>query len=176
MVCIRCIMTVRDELEKINLTNVNVSLGRAEFKENLSYSEISAINSILIKSGLEIIEDKKNKIIRDIKAVIVELIHYSNENLKVKLSAYISEKLNCSYPFVSKLFSEAEGITIEKYYLQQRIEHVKELLVYKKLTLTEISYRLNYSSLSHLSSQFKNTTGLNASHFKDISKKRNPFG
>lgn len=168
-------MIVRNELETFNLTNINVSLGRAEFLEDLSYSELSVINSNLIKSGLEIIEDKKYKVIRDVKAVIVELIHYSDDNLKVKLSVYIREKLNCSYPFVSKLFSETEGITIEKYYLQQRIEHVKELLVYKKLTLTEISYRLNYSSLSHLSNQFKNATGLNASHFKDISKKRHSF-
>lgn len=172
MVCIRCKMIVRDELEKFNLTNITVSMGKAEFMEDLSSSELSLINSNLIKWGLEIIEDKNYKIIKDIKAVITELVHFSNENLNVKLSAYISEKLKCSYPTVSKLFSEMEGTTIEKYYLQQRIEQVKELLVYKKLSLTEISFRLNYSSLSHLSSQFKNTTGLNASHFKDIRKKR----
>ena len=165
-------MTVRNELEKFNLTNINVSMGKAEFIENPPYSELSLINSNLIKWGLEIIEDKNYKIIKDIKDVIAELVYCPNESLNVKLSVYISEKLKCSYPTVSKIFSESEGITIEKYYLNQKIEHVKELLVYKKLSLTEISFRLNYSSLSHLSSQFKNTTGLNASHFKEIRKKR----
>lgn len=173
MVCIRCKMVVADELEKHKLSNINVSLGRAEFKEDLTPLEILAMNTNLIKSGLEIIEDKKYKIIKDIKAAIVELVHYSEESNKEKLSVYLSSKLGCNYAVVSKLFSEVEGITIEKFHTIQKVESIKELLVYNKLTLTEISYRLKYSSLSHLSSQFKQITGLTASHFKSISLKRN---
>lgn len=173
MVCIRCKMVVMDELEKHNLSNISVSLGYAKFKENLTQSQILSINTNLIKSGLEVIEDKKYKVIENIKAAINEYVLYPEETHKVKLSDHIRAKLDCNYAAVSKIFSEIEGISIEKFHTIIKIDKVKELLIYKNLTLTEISYQLNYSSLSHLSAQFKNVTGLNASHFKGISLKRN---
>ncbi|MDZ4059040.1 MAG: AraC family transcriptional regulator [Bacteroidales bacterium] len=175
MVCIRCIMAVRVELEKLNLSNILVELGRAECDENLTKLQLEMLNTGLIESGLELIEDKNVKIINDIKLAINELINYSEIDQKIKLSNYISEKLNCNYPNVSKLFSKSEGISIEKYYIKERVEVVKKLHVQSGLSLTEISYRLKFSSVSHLSNQFKDVTGLNASHFKDTCLKEKAF-
>ncbi|MDP3435798.1 MAG: AraC family transcriptional regulator [Bacteroidales bacterium] len=172
MVCIRCIMAVRAELEKLRVNNIQVELGKAECKENLTHSQLEMLNMGLIQCGLELIEDKRLKIIKDVKSAINELIHSSEDNQKINLSEYISKKMNCNYPNVSKLFSKSEGISIEKYYIRERVEVVKELHIHIGLTLTEISYRLKYSSVSHLSNQFKVVTGLNASSFKDISTNR----
>ena len=166
-------MAVRAELEKLNLSNIRVDLGKAECKENLTQLQLEMLNAGLVESGLELIEDKNVKIIKDVKSAINELINFSDENQKINLSDFITEKLHCNYPNVSKLFSKSEGISIEKYYIRERVEAVKELHVHNGLSLTEISYRLKYSSVSHLSNQFKDITGSNASHFKEmcISKK-----
>lgn len=162
-------MAVRAELEKLRVNNIVVELGKAECKENLSHLQLESLNFGLIDCGLELIEDKRLKTIKDVKSAISELINSSEDNQKINLSEYISKKLNCNYPNVSKLFSKSEGISIEKYYIQERVEVVKELHIHNGLTLTEISYRLKYSSVSHLSNQFKVVTGVNASRFKDLS-------
>jgi len=165
-------MAVRTEIEKLMVSNVQVELGKAECKENLTHPQLEMLKKGLIECGLELIEDKRLKTIKDVKSAINELINSSEYNQKINLSEYISKKLNCNYANLSKLFSKSEGISIEKYYIRERVEVVKELHVHIGLSLTEISYRLKYSSVSHLSNQFKVVTGLNASHFKDISIKR----
>ena len=169
MVCIRCIMAVRAELEKLKASNIYVELGKAEFKEDLTKTQREKLNNGLLEYGLELIEEKSVKIVNEVKSCVNELINYTEENQRVNLSSFISIKMNCNYPYVSKLFSKAEGISIEKYYIRERVEKVKELHINIGLSLTEISYRLKYSSVSHLSNQFKDVTGLNASNFKDVS-------
>jgi len=172
MVCIRCKMVVRDELTKLGLKYLSVELGEADIEEDISPERREKFRAGLLKYGLELMDDKKSVLIQKIKTVIVELVHYSEEPLAINLSDYLSQKLNYDYTYLANLFSEVQGITIEKFFIAHKIERVKELLVYNELTLTEIAYKMHYSSVAHLCTQFKKTTGLTPSHFKELKNKR----
>ncbi|MGA1977040.1 MAG: helix-turn-helix transcriptional regulator [Bacteroidales bacterium] len=165
-------MVVKSELEKLGLHYIVVSLGEAEIMEDLSKEQQDKLNIALKKSGLELMDDKKSILVEKIKTIIVELVHYTDEQIKINLSDYLSEKLNYDYTYLANLFSEVKGTTIEKFYLNHKIEKVKELLVYDELNLTEIAFKMHYSSVSHLSNQFKKMTGLTPSHFKNLKYKR----
>lgn len=172
MVSLRCKMLVKSELEKLGLTCSSVELGYVDVREEISEEQLDTFNKNLKKSGLELLDDKKNILVEKIKAVVIEMIHYSDEVPKVNDSDYISEKLNYDYTYLSNTFSEVRGMTIQQYIIQHKIEKVKELLIYDELTLTEIAYKLHYSSVAHLSNQFKKVTGLTPSYFKDLKEKR----
>jgi AraC-like DNA-binding protein len=172
MVCIRCKMVVKAELIRLGLHFTSVELGEIELTESISPEKSGELKTALLKSGLELMDDKKSVLIQKIKNVIVELIHYSDEPLAIKFSEYLSEKLNYDYTYLANLFSEVQGTTIEKFLISHKIEKVKELLVYNELNLTEIAYRMHYSSVAHLSNQFKKVTGLTPSHFKQLKNKR----
>jgi AraC-like DNA-binding protein len=174
MVSIRCKMLVKAELKKLGLHYKTVELGEAEIEEDISKEKWHELNAALKKSGIELMDDKKSILIEKIKKVIVELIHYSEEPLDVKFSDYLSSKLNHDYTYMANLFSESQGITIEQFLIVHKIERVKELLVYDELNITEIAWKMHYSSVAHLSNQFKKITGLTPSFFKKIkNKKRN---
>ncbi len=172
MVSLRCKMLVKSELEKLGLTCVSVDLGMVEIREEVSKEQLETFNKNLKKAGLELLDDKKNILVEKIKAVIIEMIHYSDEVPKVNDSDYISEKLNYDYTYLSNTFSEVKGMTIQHYIILHKIERVKELLIYDELTLTEIAYKLHYSSVAHLSNQFKKVTGLTPTYFKELKDKR----
>ena len=174
MVSIRCKLLVKSELDKLGLHYLKVELGEVNVKENLTEEQRNQLKAELLKSGLELMDDKKAILIEKIKNLIVEMVHYSEEVPKTNFSDFLSEKLNHDYTYLANLFSEVTGITIEQYMIAHKIERVKELLIYDELTLTEISYRLNYSSVAHLSNQFKKVTGLTPTFFKNLKhKKRN---
>ena len=172
MVSIRCKVIVKDELEKLGLHYTLLDLGEVDIKENISPDQLEQFANALKKTGLELMEDKKAILIERIKNVIVEMIHYSDEALKINFSDYLSEKLNHDYTYLANLFSEVESTTIEHFIIKHKIERVKELLIYDELTLTEISYRLHYSSVAHLSNQFKKITGLTPTFFKNLRHKK----
>lgn len=167
MVCNRCKMVVQTELIKLGLHPVSVQLGVVELAENtIDSSKQREIAESLQHFGFEILLDKKRQIVEQIKTAIVELVHHTTEALKVNLSTYLSEKLASSYASLSSTFSEIEGVTIEKYFIQQKIEKAKELLTYGEISLSEIAYLLNYSSVAHLSAQFKKISGETPSSYK----------
>ncbi|GGG87361.1 hypothetical protein GCM10007415_21380 [Parapedobacter pyrenivorans] len=168
MVCNRCIMVVQNELDKLGLDVKNIRLGEVILDKALTTEEKKKLNEALQPLGFEIIDHKKSRIIEKIKNVIIELVHYQDNDAKTNLSDLISNKLNHDYNYLSNLFSEVEGTTIEKYFIAQKIEKVKELLVYNELSLSEIAFQLNYSSVAYLSNQFKKVTGLSPSHFRQI--------
>ena len=172
MVCIRCKMVVKEQLKKLSLHYIVVELGEVDIMENISPAQLAEFKVSLLKYGLELLDDKKSILIERIKKVIVELIHYADEPSKVNFSDYLSEKLNHDYTYLANLFSEVVGINIEHYIIMHKIERVKELLVYDELSLTEISYKLHYSSVAHLSNQFKKITGLTPSYFKKSKENR----
>jgi AraC-like DNA-binding protein len=172
MVCIRCQMVVKAELEKLGLQYVDVKIGEADIIDNIQPEQLQQLDKALRKSGLLLMDDKRSILVEKIKNVIIELVHYKEEQIRVNLSDYLSEKLNYDYTYLANLFSEVKGITIEKFYLTHKIEKVKELIVYKELNLTEIAYMMHYSSVAHLSNQFKKFTGLTPSHFKELRNKR----
>ncbi|MBK6265370.1 helix-turn-helix transcriptional regulator [Marivirga sp. S37H4] len=172
MVCDRCVMVVRSELEKLELNPIAVNLGAAEFSEELSKAQIAQIGDVLKPIGFELIDNKKSRLIEEVKNSIIHLIHKENNQLKSNLSEYLSHQLEHDYDHLRHLFSEVEGTTIEKFYINQKIEKVKELLVYDELNLNEITYRLNYSSVAHLSAQFKKVTGFTPSYFKKIKENK----
>ncbi|MEW5799736.1 MAG: AraC family transcriptional regulator [Bacteroidota bacterium] len=173
MVCDRCIKVVREELTKLGYDICHVKLGEAAIYEQPK-PDIAKIKIILADNGFELIEDKKGKIVEQIKKEIIDLVHHSDklEDLKENISDYIAKQLKQEYHSLSKLFSSVENTTIEKYLIAQKIERVKELLVYGELTLSEISYKLGYSSVQHLSNQFKQFTGFTPSHFKEIKQEK----
>ena len=175
MVCIRCKMMVKAELLKLGLHYINLELGEVEIMGAISKSQREQLKIALLKSGLELMDDKRSMLIEKIKNVIVELIHYSDDKdeLLINFSNYLSEKLEYDYTYLANLFSEVQGTTIEKFIIAHKIERVKELLVYNELTLTEIAWKLHYSSVAHLSNQFKKVTGLTPTHFKRLKHKRN---
>jgi len=176
MVSTRCKMVVKEELKKIGLHFVFVDLGEIEIMENITDEKRALLKKGLLNSGLELMEDKKAILIEKIKNVIIEMVHYSDEIPKVNYSDYISEKLNHDYTYLSNIFSEVKGMTIQQFIINHKIERAKELLLYDEYNLTEISYKLNYSSVAHLSNQFKKVTGLTPSHFKKLKeKRRNPI-
>lgn len=168
MVCNRCKMVVKSELEKLGINPLSVELGEVSIDKELKTSEKEQLNSVLKNLGFELIDDKKSRYIEKIKSLIIKLIHEQNNDLKITLSDYLSQNVYHDYYYLSNLFSEIEGTTIEKYFIAQKIERVKELLAYKELSLAEIAFQLNYSSVAHLSNQFKKVTGLSPSHFKNI--------
>ena len=172
MVCQRCKMVVKSELEKLGLHHTRVELGEVEVMEELSDVQRQTLNQGLKMAGLELMEDKRSMLVERIKIHIIELLDNQDEQIKTNLSDYLSEKLNHNYTYLANLFSEVKGTTIEQFYLNHKIEKVKELLVYDELNLTEIADKLHYSSVSHLSNQFKKMTGLTPSHFKDLKQKR----
>jgi AraC-like DNA-binding protein len=172
MVCIRCQMVVKTELDKLGLHYVDVKIGEADIIENILPDQLEKLDVALRKSGLELMDNKKSILVERIKNAIIELVHYTEEQIKVNLSDYLSEKLNYDYSYLANLFSEVKGITIEKFYLTHKIEKVKELIVYEELNLTEIAYKMHYSSTAHLSNQFKKYTGLTPTHFKKLKIKR----
>ena len=172
MVCIRCKLVVKSELEKLGLHYTNIDLGEAEITDKISKDQLDNLKVALKMTGLELMDDSKKILVEKIKTIIIELIHYNDEQIKINLSDYLSEKLNHNYTYLSNLFSEVKGTTIEQFYLANKIERVKELLVYDELNLTEIAWKLHYSSVAHLSNQFKKMTGLTPSHFKNLKHKR----
>ncbi len=172
MVSIRCKLFVKSELDKLGLHHCNVDLGVVETTALVTNEQKEALRSVLLLSGLELMDDKKAILIERIKNVIVEMVHYADEFPRVKNSEYISSQLNQDYTYLANLFSEATGITIEQFIIHHKIERVKELLIYDELNLTEISYLLNYSSVAHLSTQFKKVTGLTPTFFKNLKDKR----
>jgi AraC-like DNA-binding protein len=165
-------MVVKSELEKLGLHYIIVNLGEAEIMEEITQEQISRLSIGLRKSGLELMDDKKSILVEKIKTTIIELVHYTDDQIKNNLSDYLSEKLNHDYTYLANLFSEVKGTTIENFYLTHKIEKVKELLVYDELNLTEIAFKMHYSSVAHLSNQFKKMTGLTPSHFKNLKHKR----
>jgi AraC-like DNA-binding protein len=172
MVSIRCKLIVKNELERLGLHHGIVELGEVEIKEGITGTQREKLADALKKTGLELMDDKKAILIERIKNVIVEAIHYSDEALKVNFSDHLSEKLQYDYTYLSNLFSEVESTTIEHFIIKHKIERVKELLVYDELSLTEIAYKLHYSSVAHLSNQFKKVTGLTPTFFKKLKHKR----
>lgn len=172
MVSLRCKMMVKEELAKLGLHYVVVDLGVVDILENITQLQHDLLKENLLKSGLELLDDKKSVLIERIKNVIIEMIHYSDELPEVNYSDYISEKLNYDYTYLSNLFSEVKGITIQQFIIIHKIERVKELLLYNELNLTEISYQMHYSSVAHLSNQFKKVTGLSPSFYKQLQQKR----
>jgi AraC-like DNA-binding protein len=165
-------MLVKYELEKLGIDYLTIDLGMVEIRGEITEKQREKFSKNLKKSGLELLDDKKNILVEKIKAVIVEMIHYSDELPKVNDSDYISEKLGYDYTYLSNTFSEVRGITIQQYVIMHKIEKVKELLLYDELSLTEIAYRLHYSSVAHLSNQFKKVTGLTPTYFKEVKEKR----
>jgi AraC-like DNA-binding protein len=172
MVSQRCKMMVKEELKKIGIWYVAIDLGVIEILEDISSEQREQLKINLQKSGLELLDDKRSILIERIKNVIVEMIHYSDEVPKVNYSDFISEKLGYDYTYLSNIFSQVKGITIQQFIISNKIERVKELLMYDELSLTEISYRLHYSSVAHLSNQFKKITGLTPTYYKGIANKR----
>lgn len=173
MVCPRCIRVVRDELEKLAIPVSHIELGKVISPEPIDEAKRLAVKTVLEENGFELIDDKKSLLIESIKTLVIQKIHHSEENFgNINTSDFLSEKLGYDYSYLSHLFSSVEGITIEKYIILQKIEKVKELLVYDELNLNEISYKLGYSSAQHLSNQFKKVTGLTPSHFKKLKENR----
>lgn len=169
-------MVVQNELGKLGLAVKNIKLGEVTLEEEPTRDEKMKLGNVMDQLGFEVIDDKKSRIIEKIKNMIIELVHHQDNDTKTNLSDLLSDKLNHDYNYLSNLFSEVEGTTIEKYFIAQKIEKVKELLVYDELTLSEIAFRLNYSSVAYLSNQFKKVTGLSPSHFKQIREdKRKPL-
>lgn len=172
MVSIRCKMVVKPALENLGLHYSKVDLGEVEIIGHIAPEQRDQLKRILLGSGLELMDDKKAILIERIKTIIIEMIHYSEESPKVNFSDFLSERLNHDYTYLANLFSETTGVTIEHFIIAHKIERVKELLIYDELTLTEISYRMNYSSVAHLSNQFKKVTGLTPTFFKQLKNKR----
>ena len=165
-------MMVKEELNKLGLKHGTIDLGVVEVLNDLSEEQRQQLRVNLLKSGLELLDDKRSILIEKIKNVIVEMIHHSEEVPRTNYSEYISDKLDYDYTYLSNMFSEVKGITIQQFIIINKIERVKELLLYDELNLTEIAHRLHYSSVAHLSNQFKKITGLSPSFFKKMKKKR----
>jgi len=165
-------MIVKDELTRLGIKYLSIDLGMVELEEGISQQQQDQLKKNLSRSGLELLDDQKSILIERIKNVIIEMIHYSDEVPKVNYSTYISEKLNYDYTYLSNIFSEVKGITIQQFIITHKIERVKELLLYDELNLTEISYKLHYSSVAHLSNQFKKITGLSPSYYKQLKGRR----
>lgn len=172
MVSLRCKMMVKEELKNLGLNYVIVDLGMVEILEDITEEQRRQLKENLLKSGLELMDDKKSILIEKVKSVIIEMIHYNDELPKEKISHYLSSKLNYNYTYLANIFSEVKGITIQQYIINHKIEKIKELLLYDELTLSEISYKLHYSSAAHLSNQFKKVTGLTPSYYKQLKQKR----
>jgi AraC-like DNA-binding protein len=175
MVSNRCKMVVKEELNKLGFFFIIVDLGEVNLMEDISVEQKELFRSALLGSGLELMEDKKSVLIEEIKSVIIDMVHHKEEVIKIKFSEYLSEKLNHDYTYLSNLFSEVQGTTIEQFIIAHKVERIKEMLFYDELNISEIAWKLNYSSVAHLSNQFKKVTGLSPSHFKRLKEKRRPI-
>src|SRR5574344_994093 len=176
MVCNRCISAVKSELEKLQIEYVSLILGEVELTSTLSNEKKEKLRDALSAAGFALIDDKRSRLIEQVKSIIIELVHYKSDKLKVNLSDYLANKLHLDYHYISDLFSEVTGYTIEKYFIAQKVERIKELLVYDELTLSEIAEQMNYSSVAHLSAQFKKVTGLTPTYYKKVgADKRKPL-
>lgn len=173
MVSLRCKMMVKEELAKLGIKAISIELGLVEILEDISKEQHEQLKENLMKSGLELLDDKRAILIEKIKNVITEMVHYTDEIPKVNYSVFLSDKLNLDYTYLSNIFSEVKGITIQQFIIVNKIERVKELLLYNEMNLTEIAYKLHYSSVAHLSNQFKKVTGLSPSYYKQLKQKRN---
>ncbi|MBS7565291.1 helix-turn-helix transcriptional regulator [Mucilaginibacter sp. Bleaf8] len=175
MVCHRCKLAVEAELKSSGYHPTHVELGEVTVSEELSHQQLAELNTKLKHLGFELIDDRKSRTVEKIKNLVIKLVHHTDTTLAINLSEYLAEHLHYEYKYLSNLFSETEGTTIEKYYISQKIEKVKELLIYDELTLSQIAYRMGYSSVAYLSNQFKKETGLTPTHFKTIkdNKRRN---
>lgn len=165
-------MVVKSELEKLGLRYVDVSIGEANIVEDISPKNLEQLDGALRKSGLELMDNKKSILVEKTKNAIIDLVHYNDDQIKINLSKYLSENLHYDYTYLANLFSEVKGITIERFFLTHKIEKVKELIVYNELNISEIAFKLNYSSVAHLSNQFKKITGLTPTYFKKMIAKR----
>ena len=172
MVCARCEMAVETLLDEMNISVSSIKLGEVEISKILDDTEKKLLAEKLKSLGIELLDDKISKTIERIKNLIVNVVHHQNEQLKVNLSHYLADYLKQDYSTLSNLFSETEGVTIEHYFIAQKIEKVKELLIYNELSLSEIAFQLNYSSVAHLSNQFKKTTGITPTQFKQLKEKK----
>ena len=172
MVSNRCKLAVKDELKKLGLHYIMVDLGEVEIMEDLSDEEWERVRSALLSAGFELMDDKRSVLIERIKNSVIEIIYHSNEVIKTKFSHYLSKKLNYNYTYLANIFSEVQGITIEQFIISHKIEKIKELIIYGELSISEIAWKMNYSSVAHLSNQFKKIVGLSPSHFKQLKEKR----
>jgi len=172
MVSNRCKIAVKEELRSLGLHFIVVDLGEVEIMETISMAQREVLKTNLLHSGLELMDDKKAMLIEKIKNVIIEMVHHSDEIIKVNFSDYLSEKMNHDYTYLSNLFSEVQGMTIEHFIISHKTERIKELIIYGEHNITEIAWKMGYSSVAHLSSQFKKVTGLSPSHFKQMKDKR----
>lgn len=176
MVCDRCILVVQQELQKLNIDSCKVTLGEVETTNALLREKLEQLEKNLDTLGFELLDDSKQQLIEKIKNVIIQQVHHSQEENHYNFSEILSKTLHKDYSYLSSLFSEVEGVTIEKYIINQKTEKVKELIIYDELSLSQIAYKLGYSSVAHLSNQFKKVTGLTPSHFKQVGKnKRKPI-
>ena len=176
MVSNRCKIAVKEELKKLGLHFIVVDLGEVEVMENLSPNQRELVRVALFNSGFELIDDKRAILIERIKNTIIEMVHHSDDLIKTNFSVFISEKLSHDYTYLANLFSEVQGTTIEQFIIAHKVERIKELIIYGEENITEIAWRMNYSSVAHLSNQFKKVTGLSPSHFKQLKdKRRNPL-
>lgn len=176
MVSNRCKLAVKEALKSLGLHFVVVDLGEVEIMEDISMEQREEMKIVLLNSGLELMDDKRAVLIEKIKNVIIEMVHHTDEIIKTKFSDFLSNKLNHDYTYLSNLFSEVQGTTIEQFIISHKIERIKELMIYGELNITEIAWKMNYSSVAHLSNQFKKVTGLTPSHFKKLKdKKRMPI-
>lgn len=165
-------MAVKEELKKLGLHFIVVELGEVEIMEKLSLEQRELVKEALLRSGLELMDDKRAMLIEKIKNAIIQMVHHSDEIIKVNFSDYLSEKLNHDYTYLANLFSEVQGTTIEQFIISHKVERIKELIIYGELNITEIAWKMNYSSVAHLSNQFKKVTGLSPTHFKQLKDKR----
>ncbi|MFZ4520942.1 MAG: helix-turn-helix domain-containing protein [Bacteroidales bacterium] len=176
MVSNRCKLAVKEALKQLGLHFIVVDLGEVEIMESITALQRTELTGILLNSGLELMDDKRAVLIERIKNAVIEMIHHSDEMIKTNFSDFISKKLDHDYTYLANLFSEVQGTTIEHYIISHKIERIKELIIYDELNITEIAWKLNYSSVAHLSNQFKKATGLSPSHFKQLKvKKRIPL-
>lgn len=172
MVSNRCKLAVKDELKKLGLHYIIIELGEVEIMEDLSVEARERLKTALISVGFELMDDKRSVLIERIKNSVIEMIYHSNELMKLKFSHYLSNQLNHNYTYLANLFSEVQGITIEQFIISHKIEKIKELIIYGELSISEIAWKMNYSSVAHLSNQFKKVTGFSPSHFKQLKEKR----
>ena len=172
MVSARCKIAVKEVLKEIGLHFIIVDLGEVEIMETLTADQREQLKAALLRTGLELMDDKKAILIERVKNIIIEMVHHSDGEMKVKFSHYLSEKMNHDYTYLSNLFSEVQGTTIEQFLISHKVERIKELIIYDELNITEIAWKMNYSSVAHLSTQFKKVTGLTPSHFKQLKDKR----
>jgi AraC-like DNA-binding protein len=172
MVSVRCKMAVKEELKKLGLHFIVVDLGEVEIMETISLAKREELRAALLGSGLELMDDKRAVLIEKIKNAIIEMVHHTEEIIKINFSDYLAEKLAHDYTYMANLFSEVQGTTIEQFIISHKIERIKELIIYGDLNITEIAWKMNYSSVAHLSNQFKKVTGLTPSHFKKLKIQR----